>query len=207
MPIHQPRHFCSRRKQVVLDHGKQRSTRRFGVIILAVLASMLSTVGWPQSEHGNSAAVRIGYVDLKRLLDNAPQMVTSRARLEAEFASRDKALKADDTHLSELKQRWTKDAAIMSKSDADALKREVDALERSLKRTREELRNELNTRAATERDRVWQDINNTVLEFAREQGYDLILPSPVVYASGRIDITEQILERLKHSPSSPAGKP
>lgn len=168
---------------------------------------MLSTVGWPQSEHGNSAAVRIGYVDLKRLLDNAPQMVTSRARLEAEFASRDKALKADDTHLSELKQRWTKDAAIMSKSDADALKREVDALERSLKRTREELRNELNTRAATERDRVWQDINNTVLEFAREQGYDLILPSPVVYASGRIDITEQILERLKHSPSSPAGKP
>ncbi len=155
----------------------------------------------------STTGARIGYVDLKRLLDNAPQMATSRAHLESEFAPRDTLLKADESKLTALKARQTRDSAILSKTDADALKHEVDALERSVKRTREELRGELNARAASERDKVWQLINNAVIEFAREQGYDLIIPSPVVYASGRIDITEQVLERLKHDASAKPEKP
>ena len=42
--------------------------------------------------------------------------------------------------------------------------------------------------------------------FAREQGYDIIVPSPVVYASARVDITDQVLERLrKQFREKPAG--
>jgi len=145
----------------------------------------------------SSTATKIGYVDLKRLLDESPQMAASRTALEQEFAPRDAALKIEENKLAALKQRYAKENDILTKNDADALKREVDALERSVKRTREELRNELNNRASSERDRVWQQINNTVVEFAREQNYDLLVPGPVIFANGRIDLTDQILERLK----------
>ena len=68
-----------------------------------------------------------------------------------------------------------------------------------MRRTREELRNELKTRSDQELDRSWQEINNAVVEYAREQGYDLIVPSPVVYANPRVDITDAVLERLRRA--------
>jgi len=43
-----------------------------------------------------------------------------------------------------------------------------------------------------------------VIEYARAQGFDLIVPSPVVYASPRIDITDAVLERLR-KPAPAAG--
>jgi outer membrane protein len=56
----------------------------------------------PAAVLAQTAAGKIGYVDLKRLLDNAPQMVDSRAKLQQEFAGRDSALKADESKLSGL---------------------------------------------------------------------------------------------------------
>ena len=168
---------------------------RYGIgALLLALALLPSLLG----AQGTAAAGKIGYVDLKRLIDNAPQMVESRTRLEREFAPRDAALKADEKRVADLKQRYERDGAIMAKADAEALKREIDTLDRSIKRTREDLRGELTTRAAAERDRIWQQLNDIVIEYARQQGYDLIVPSPVVYANPRIDITDAVLERLRH---------
>ncbi|MGH8172058.1 MAG: OmpH family outer membrane protein [Rhodanobacteraceae bacterium] len=141
-------------------------------------------------------AARVGYVDMKRLLDNAPQVVSGRQKLEREFAPRDTALKNDEKHLEELRARQQREAATTS-TDADALRREIDALDRSIKRNRESMRNELKTRSDQELDRSWREISDAVVEFAREQGYDLIVPSPVVFASPRVDVTDPVLERLK----------
>lgn len=141
--------------------------------------------------------VRVGYVDMKRLLDNAPQVVAGRQKLEKEFAPRDGALKSDEKRLQELRDRQQREAATMATGDAEALKREIDALDRSIKRNRESMRNDLKSRSDQELDKSWREINDAVVEFAREQSFDLIVPSPVVYASPRVDITEQVLERLK----------
>jgi outer membrane protein len=171
---------------------------RYGIGTLLLALALL-----PACVHGQAGG-KVGYVDLKRLIDDAPQMIASRATLQREFAPRDAALKTDENRLTNLKQRYDRDGAIMAKADAEALKREIDTLDRSIKRTREDLRNELNTRAAGERDRIWQQINNTVIDYARAQGYDLIVPSPVVYANPRIDITDAVLDRLRH-PATPAA--
>lgn len=169
---------------------------------LALLLALL-----PAWVFAQSAAGKIGYVDLKRLLDNAPQMIDSRARLQQEFAGRDSALKADETKLSGLQQKYDRDAAIMAKADAEALKRQIETLDRANKRTRETLRTDLNTRATAERDRVWAQINDSVIEYARAQGFDLIVPSPVVYASTRIDITDAVLDKLRQNKAAASTKP
>jgi outer membrane protein len=152
-----------------------------------------------------SPAMRIGYVDMKRLLDNAPQVVAGRQKLEREFAPRDIALKADEARLADLRSRYERDRATLPSTDAESQRREIEALDRSIKRNRENLRSELKTRSDQELDRSWREINNAVIEFAREQGIDLIVPSPVVYASQRIDVTDQVLERLRRQHGSPAG--
>lgn len=143
------------------------------------------------------AQSKLGYVDMKRLLDNAPQVQAGRERLQREFAARDTALKQEETRLADIRRIFERDGALLSKADADSRKREIDALERSVKRTRDELRGELKSRSDQELDKSWQEINNTVVDYAREQGLDLVVPSPVVFADPRIDITDRVLERLR----------
>jgi outer membrane protein len=143
------------------------------------------------------AQSKLGYVDMKRLLDNAPQVQAGRERLQREFATRDTALKQEETRLADIKRVFDREGALLSKADADTRKREIDALERSVKRTRDELRVELKSRSDQELDKSWQEINNTVVDYAREQGLDLVVPSPVVFADPRIDITDRVLERLR----------
>lgn len=155
--------------------------------VLALLLAFLPVVAGAQD------AVRIGYVDMKRLLDNAPQVVAGRNRLEREFAARDTALQAEEKRADDLRARL----ATAGGADAEALRRELDALDRSVKRKREGLRTDLKTRSDQELDRSWREINEAVVEFAREQNYDLIVPSPVVYASPKADVTDRILDRLR----------
>ncbi|MGA9341522.1 MAG: OmpH family outer membrane protein [Rhodanobacteraceae bacterium] len=162
------------------------------------LLLVASAIGWGGLAAAQSIAGKVGYVDMKRLLDNAPQVIASRQKLEREFASRDADLKADEARLAGLRAAQQKTAGDgADTTENDARKREIDALDRSIKRNRETLRAELKSRSDQELDRSWRDINNAVVEFARDNGYDLIVPSPVVYASARVDITDQVLERLK----------
>ena len=68
------------------------------------------------------------------------------------------------------------------------------------------MRNDLKSRSDQELDKSWREINDAVVEFAREQGFDLIVPSPVVFASPRVDITDQVLDRLTQAvPRRAAG--
>ncbi len=153
-----------------------------------------------------SGSIKIGYVDMKRLLDNAPQVVAGREKLSKEFAPRDASLKTDEKRLDDLRERQQKEGATMATTDAETLKREIDALDRSIKRNREAMRNDLKSRSDQELDKSWREINDAVVAFAREQGYDIIVPSPVVYASARVDITDQVLDRLrKQYRDKPAG--
>lgn len=165
-----------------MTHHAQPTGRVLALLLAAALAGPLA-----------AAPARVGYVDMKRLLDHAPQVLLGRQQLEREFAARDRALKADEQRAGELRARQSRAAA----TETDALKRELDALDRSIKRNREALRAELKARSDQELDKSWREINDAVVEFARDEGYDLIVPSPVIYASPEVDITERILDRLR----------
>jgi outer membrane protein len=182
-----------------------RAGGRISIGALLLMLALIPALALGQATQ--PAAERIGYVDFKRLIDNAPQMIESQAKLQKEFAARDTALTADEKRLATMRQRYDRDSAIMSKADADALKRDIDTLERAVKRGRDDLHNDFNTRAVAERDRIWQDINNAVIEYAHANNFDLIVSSPVIYASPRVDITEPVLERLRRAKNSAGANP
>jgi outer membrane protein len=166
-------------------------------LLLATLTWSASAAAQAPGTTPAAAPIRIGYVDIKRLVDNSPQMAEANAKLKRDFAARDEAIKADDAKLAALKLRYERDNTIMTKADAEALKREIDATERANKRMKDEARSDLSARATAESNRVLNLIQETAIEYARAQGYDLVVPSPVVFASPRLDITDAVLQRLK----------
>jgi len=170
--------------------GRRRRPR-----LLAALLAALLLVAAPVA--AQQAPVRIGYVDMQRLIDNAPQVAAARARLEREFADRNAVLDADAERLAAMEQRLATQGAVLPPEETTRLQREAEALRRSIERTRSRLQQELNQRVDQELARAWPAMEAAVADYAREAGYDLVLASPQLYASGRIDITDRVLDRLR----------
>lgn len=171
-------------------------------LMLALLLFVCESVA-----QSSAPATRIGYVDMKRLLDSAPQMAEGRRMLEVEFAARDASLQADEKRLVDRRTAYERDAATLTVKQAESVKREIDALDRAIKRNRDNLRSELKARSDQVLDGSWRDINNVVVQFGREQNYDLIVQSPVIYANPRVDITDAILERLRREQGKSSPQP
>jgi len=139
--------------------------------------------------------LRVGYVDMKQVLDNAPQVLAGREKLDLEFRPRNETIEFQERQAQAMDDRLqlgdlTEDARIR-------LDRELREMRRNVNRQKEDLRDELSFRRTEEVQKLEDQINQAVEEIARDNGYDLILSSPVVYADPSLDITQLILDQLK----------
>lgn len=152
-------------------------------------------IGMMTASFAYAQAARIGYVDMKRVLDNAPQVVAGRALLDVEFRARNDAIQLDESRLTLMENQLAQ--ADMTSDDYRRLEREALELRRNVERRKEDLRDELSFRRTEEIQRLEEQINVAVQEIAERNGYDLIVSSPVVYASPDLDITDLILDQLQ----------
>lgn len=156
----------------------------------AVLMIGLATAAYAQAQDLN-----IGYVDMKRVLDNAPQVLAGRAQLDQEFRARNDAIELDESRLAMMESQLAQ--ADMTSDDYRRLERDALELRRNVERRKEDLRDELSFRRTEEVQRLEEQINLAVQEIAERNGFDLIVSSPVVYASPDLDITDLILDQLE----------
>lgn len=132
---------------------------------------------------------------MKTVLDNAPQVVAGRAKLDVEFRPRNDLIEAEEARVELLEQDLLQ--GDLAPDDRARLEREIREARRSINRQREDLRDELSFRRTEEVQKLEDQINLAVQEVAERYGYDLILSSPVVYASPALDVTDLILEQLQ----------
>ena len=149
--------------------------------------------------HPISAATepRIGYVDMQRLFAEAPQIEQVRADIDREFRPRNDALLADQERLEALEARLTDGSSTELSEPRQRLEREALNLRRSIERRRDDLAEELRFRTSAETRAIESTIEIAIRQVAEQAGYDLILTSPVAYASESIDVTDAILDWLR----------
>ena len=152
-------------------------------------------LGLALSASAAAQQLRIGYVDMKQVLDSAPQVISGRAKLDQEFRSRNDAIEMDEMRAEALDLRLQQ--ADMSPDSRIQTEREVRELRRNVSRRKEDLRDELSFRRTEEVQRLEEQINIAVQEIAQRNGFDLIISSPVIYANPDLDITNLILEQLE----------
>lgn len=154
-----------------------------------LLGLLLCTSGLQAQE------LRIGYVNMKMVLDNAPQVITGREKLDMEFRPRNETIEAEEARTEQLEQQLL--AGDLAAEERTRLERDVREMRRSINRQREDLRDELSFRRTEEVQRLEDQINLAVQDIAQQYSYDLVLSSPVVYANPALDITDLILQHLQ----------
>jgi len=140
---------------------------------------------------------RIAFVNTPQVLEQAPQAEAVRNTLQSEFAPRDAKLVAEQKKVKELEDKLARDSAIMSDEERRKLERDVLSQKREIKRARDEFNEDFNIRRNEELSKMQREIALSIVSLAKEKGFDLILESGVIYASDRVDITTEVIERLK----------
>lgn len=174
--------------------------RFFNNVLVAIAGlALCSSVAYAQE-------FKIGVVNAPRLLEAAPQAESARTRLEAEFAPRDRELVAMQKELRELDEKLNKDRAVMSETESRKMERDILQRQREIKRAQDEFRDDLNLRRNEELGKVQRLVYDAIVSLAKEKKFDLIVSDGVIYASDRVDITDQVLERLKKDSDAAGGR-
>lgn len=159
--------------------------------IIAILSVLIMVVATPVT----AQQLRVGYVDMKLVLDNAPQVLAGREKLDLEFRPRNETIEFQERQAQDMDDRLQ--LGNLSEDAKIRLERDLRELRRNVNRQKEDLRDELSFRRTEEVQKLEDQINLAVQQIARDNGYDLILSSPVIYADASLDITQLILDQLR----------
>jgi outer membrane protein len=168
---------------------------------LAATLALLSGAAFAQTD-----GIRIGVVNVPRLLEQAPQAQGAMAQLQEEFAPRQREIVALQRSLQEKQQTYDRDGPVMGEAERLSLEREIRDDQRDLEREQSDYLEDLNIRRNEELGRLQRSLLQQVQAHARDAGYDLVV-ADVLYYSAAIDITEEVLRGLQESFSETQAAP
>ena len=141
--------------------------------------------------------VKIGFVNVGRLINESPQAESAMAALQEEFAPRQREVIALQNSFKEKQEQLQRDLEVMGPDERVNADREARKDERELNRLQQEFTEDINLRRNESLGNLQRDLLREVQVFATNDGYDLVVSSDgVLYASPVIDITEQVLAGL-----------
>lgn len=154
------------------------------------------------SANVHAAELKIGFVDVARVLEKAPQAEQAKRELEREFSPRDKRLVAEQKELRSLEEKLTRDTAVMSESERHRLERDILQKQRDIKRAQEEFREDFNIRRNEELGKLQRLVFEAIRSLAKDERFDLLLTDGVVFASEKVDVTTKVQQKLQENYSA-----
>jgi outer membrane protein len=160
--------------------------------IISVSSAMAALPGVAQAQQ---ASAKIGFVSTERIMKEANPAKAAQAKIEQDFARRDKELQDLSSRLRSATERLDKEASVLAESDRVRRQREIAEMDRDFQRRQREFREDLNARRNEELSAVLEKANRAIKEIAEREKFDLILQE-AVFVSPRMDITEQVVKLL-----------
>ena len=143
------------------------------------------------------ADLKIGFVNVAKVLEKAPQAAKAKSRLETEFSPRDKALVSQQKEIKALEDKLNRDAAVMGEEERRKLEKDVVEKKRDAARSQQEFSEDFNLRRNEELGNLQKRIVEAVRALAKEESFDLLLTDGVIYANDQIDVTSRVQQKLE----------
>lgn len=151
------------------------------------------------------AELRVAYVNMTKVLEDAPQATEASAKLEQAFSPREREIVTLQREVRELEERLLREGQGMTDVARGGLELDLRSRKRELKRQQDEFREDLNLRKSQELAAIQRLVIDAIQGLAKREGYDLVLSEGVIFASGRVDVTDRVLERLRQAAERRGG--
>ncbi len=157
-------------------------------LIQSTLAALLVTVGLTSTavlaaDEAKDFSGRIGVVNSERIFKESNMAKASQAKLQSEFAKREKELRDDAQKIKTAAEKLDKDAAVMP--DAERVRKQREFTE------------DVNQRSFEERSKIAQKANQALKVVAEQRKLDLIVQE-AAYVSPKIELTDDVIKALNN---------
>ena len=148
--------------------------------------------------NAHAQTTKIGYISEDRLLHESPAARAVEVRLRAEFAVRERDLRAATTRLQATSESLEHESASLPEVDRTRRQRELVEFDREVRRKRRDFQNDLARRKDQELSAFQERVNAAIRHIGENEGYDLILEH--AHSAGpRVDITDRVIDSLNVS--------
>jgi len=160
--------------------------------LLTTLFALMMAFGF----NASAAELKIGYVQVDKILKDAPQTKSSGKMLEKEFKPRTQSLDALAKKIKAKQDNLQKNALTMKESDRRLHERDIQDMRTEFNRKQRDLQTDFNKRKNDELSKLQDKVNKAVKQVAEKEGYDLIVYGGVAYANAKVDMTAKVLKTL-----------
>jgi outer membrane protein len=190
----------------------KRTGAVIGIALLAAGGAVAAWVGVPTTSAQTAAApapVRVGFVDIQRVLARSSAGVAAREQLEKEKAAMQRQVDAQRGDIEKLRDELEKKGQLLS---ADARKEKQEQLERKVRDARrlvDDLQGTLQKKEEALLAKVLQDVSGLIQKVSKDRGYGLVLErqrSSILYATPESDLTDDVLRAYDDETKKAAGK-
>jgi outer membrane protein len=178
--------------------------------IVTGLTCILAVAG---TAPASAAELKVGVVDIGRLLSDSPQAKAAQIAIESEFGPQQRELENRDRELQARKEKYQRDSVAMSEAERDKQEKELRDAQRELERRAQEFRDDAQAKGRAETQRVNKVIFDEIKTYSRANGFDLVLTGGlqggVLDYKDSLDITSAVLGQLqaKYKPATGATAP
>ena len=142
-----------------------------------------------------AAELKIGVVNMERILRDSQSAAQASERLNAEAQRRQEEVDAVTKRFKQRLERFEKDAPSMAESERVTERRELAEMERDVARRSREARDEFNQRRNEEVLLLQGRAGRVIQQIAEAEKFDLVLYE-FFYASKKVDITDRVMQEL-----------
>lgn len=171
-----------------------KTLRHFSQVCLLALGALGATAASAQE-------FKIGFVNTDRIFREASMAKNAQAKLEQEFAKREKDLVDLGNTIKTASDKFEREAPTLSETQRNTRQKQLMDQDREFQRKRREFQEDLNTRKNEEQQVVIERANRAVKQVAESEKYDVIFQE-AVYINPKHDITDKVIKSL----NATAGK-
>jgi len=190
----------------------KRTGAVIGIALIAVGGAVAAWVGVPTTSAQTAAVpapVRVGFVDIQRVLARSSAGVAAREQLEKEKAAMQRYFDAQRGATEKLRDELEKKGQLLS---VDARREKQEQLERKVRDARrlvDDLQGTLQKKEEALLAKVLQDVSGLIQKVSKDRGYGLVLErqrSSILYATPESDLTDDVLRAYDDETKKAAGK-
>lgn len=161
--------------------------------------ALAAAIGLLVAGAASAQNLKIGVVDLGRLVQKSPQAQQARAHMKSKFSSRRDKLESQRNKLQSDMKRLKRDGKVMSNDARQKLQDSVRDQQRRLQLAQSEYQDDVRQAEQKELGQLRKKISDVINQFATQYHYDLIVGDGILYADNKVDITNKVLAKLKSS--------
>lgn len=167
--------------------------KKLPVPFLALLVSLLSS-----SVFAADAPLKIGVIDLQKIMQKSSQVIAINNQLEKRFKSKQQNILASRKMLQEEAEKLDRNSAVLSQTERSKLQNKIIADRANLQSTEISYQQEVNSVQSQETQKFMRKLKDVVTQVAQSGGYTLIMiKQGIPYVSDKLDVTDSVLAILE----------